>query len=75
MFVVSVLGQEGGETFFDNLWISIPMLGAGASAIAAFIAGIIAIIKNKERSVLVFISSLVGLLVLFFVLGEVFSPH
>ena len=75
MFVVSVLGQEGGETFFDNLWISIPMLGAGASAIAAFIAGIIAIIKNKERSILVIIAAMIGLLVLWFVVGEILVPH
>ena len=75
MFVVSVLGQTGGETFFDNPVISIPMLGAGACAIAAFFTGVSAIVRNKERSVFVFVSSLIGLLVLFFVLGEVFSPH
>jgi len=73
--VVSVFKQEGGETLFDNLWISIPMLGAGASTIAAFITGIIAIIKNKERSILVIITTLVGLLVLWFVAGEIVSPH
>jgi len=73
--VVSVFKQEGGETFFDNLWISIPMLGAGASTIAAFITGIIAIIKNKERSILVIITTLFGLLVLWFVAGEIVSPH
>ena len=75
MFVVSVLGQEGGKTFFDNLWISIPMLGAGAAAIAAFIVGIIAIIKNKERSILVIIAALIGLLVSWFVVGEIVAPH
>ena len=73
--VVSVFKQEGGETLFDNLWISIPMLGAGASTIAAFITGIIAIIKNKERSILVIITTLFGLLVLWFVAGEIVSPH
>ena len=75
MFVVSVLGQEGGETFFDNLWIGIPMLGSGASATAAFFTGTISVIKNKERSVFVFASSLIGFLVLVFVLGEILSPH
>ncbi|OGY27314.1 MAG: hypothetical protein A2Z42_03635 [Candidatus Woykebacteria bacterium RBG_19FT_COMBO_43_10] len=73
--VVSVFKQEGGETFFDNLWISIPMLGAGAAAIAAFIVGIIAIIKNKERSILVIIAALIGLLVSWFVVGEIVAPH
>jgi len=73
--VVSVFKQEGGETFFDNLWISIPMLNAVASAIAAFITGIIAIIKNKERSILVIITTVIGLLVLWFVVGEILVPH
>jgi|SRR3990167_9730085 len=75
MFVVSVLGQQGGETFFDNPMISIPMLGSGSSAIAAFFTGIFGIIRNKERSVFVFVSSLIGLLVFIFVLGEFLSPH
>lgn len=75
MIVVSVFKQEGGETFLDNLWISIPMLGAGAAAIAALITGVIGIIKSKERSILVFIASLTGLLVLWFVLGEILVPH
>ena len=73
--VVSVFKQEGGKTFFDNLWISIPMLGAGASAIAAFITGIIAVIKQKERSILVILGALIGLLVLWFVVGEILVPH
>jgi hypothetical protein len=73
--VVSVFNQEGGETFLDNLWISIPMLSAGASAIASFFTGIVAIIKSKERSILVFVTSLIGLLVLWFVIGEILVPH
>ncbi len=75
MTVVSVFKQEGGETFFDNLWISVPMLSAGAAATAAFFAGIIAVIKQKERSILVIITILLGLLVLWFVVGEILVPH
>ena len=74
MFVVSVLGQSGGETFFDNPVISIPMLGGGASAIMAFLTGIVAIIKDKERAILVFLASLIGLLVLWFIVGEIVVP-
>ena len=75
MFVVQVLRQEGGETFFDNLWISITMLGAGACAIAALFTGIISIWRYKERSVFVFIATLMGFFVLWFVLGEIIVPH
>jgi len=68
-------GQQGGETFSDNLLLSIPALLMATMGIAAFVTGIIAIIKHKERSILVFISSLIGFLVLDFVLGEIFFPH
>ena len=75
MFVVSALGQRGGETIFDNPVISIPMLGAGVSVITAFFTGVIAIWRRKERSILVFAASLIGLFVLIFVLGEILVPH
>jgi len=75
MTVVSVFRQEGGETFFDNFWISIPMLSAGAAAIAAFFTGALSIWKSKERAILVFIATLIGLIVLWFVVGEIVMPH
>ncbi|MEK6906651.1 MAG: hypothetical protein AABW81_03450 [Nanoarchaeota archaeon] len=68
-------GQEGGETIFDNLLISIPMILAVVSAIASFITGIISIIWKKERGILIFISAIIGLLILWFVLGEILVPH
>jgi lipopolysaccharide export LptBFGC system permease protein LptF len=58
-------GQRGGDTFFSNLVLSVPMLIAGISGIAAFFTGIVGIIKNKERSVLVFISTIIGFLILY----------
>jgi len=69
------LGMRGGETFFSNIplainWITIAVLG-----IISFFTGIVSIIKNKERSLLVFISTIIGFLVLYFVLGEILMPH
>lgn len=75
MVVVSVFHQEGGETFSDNLLISIPMFGAALAAMAAFVTGIISVWKYKERSIFVFITIAIGFLVLFFVLGEITSSH
>jgi len=69
------LGQRGGATFFSNLALSVPMLIAAISGISAFFTGIIGIIKSKERSVLVFIASIIGFFILFFVLGEFLVPH
>jgi hypothetical protein len=68
-------GQSGGETFFDNLAISIPMALAGLCGVAAFFTGIIGIIRDKERAVLVFLTTLIGLFVLVFIIGEFTSSH
>ena len=68
-------GQKGGETFSDNLLLTIPGFSMAISGILAFFTGIFGIIKRKERSVLVFVATAIGLFVLLFVLGEILSPH
>ena len=45
------------------------------SGIAAFVTGLISIIKSKERAILVFLVVVVGVLALLFLLGEVIFPH
>lgn len=74
-FAVIASGQRGGEYFFSNLLISIPMVLAGICGLVSFFTGLISIVKNKERGILVFVSTLVGLFVLFFISGEILSPH
>jgi hypothetical protein len=74
-FILVASGQRGGETFFSNLALTIPMLFAGSCGVAAFITGIIGIIKSKERSALVYVATAIGFFVLFFWLGEIISPH
>jgi len=75
-FAIIVLGhQTGGETFSDNLYIAVPMFLAGISGIASLITGVIGILRYRERSVLVFMSAVIGLFVLFLVLGEFLAPH
>jgi len=44
-------------------------------SIDAFVTGLIGIIKSKERSILVFLATLIGLFVLIFLLGEIIVPH
>jgi hypothetical protein len=68
-------GQQGGETFFDNLWISVPMFIAGGAAIAAGALAVASIIFRGERSLFVFAALLLGLFVAWFAIGEVVSPH
>lgn len=67
-------GQRGGDTFFDNLYISIPVALFALSGIFAFVFGLSSIIKNKERSPLVFIATIFGLLILAFIAGEFIGP-
>ena len=68
-------GQRGGETFFSNLALTIPILFAGASGVLAFVTGLAGVVRNRERSILVFLAMLVGLSVLLFWIGEVIFPH
>jgi hypothetical protein len=68
-------GQRGGETFFSNLVLTIPMLLAGTSGMLAFLTGLVGVIRNRERSLLVFLAMSIGLYVLILCLGEVIFPH
>ena len=73
--ILVALGQRGGDTFFSNLALTIPMLLAGVSGVSALVTGIIGIVKSRERSVLVFLATAIGLFVLVFTLGEILFPH
>lgn len=75
MVLVNVFHQGGGNTFFDNYFISIPMLFAVLSAIAASVTGIVSVRKYKERSLLVAIPISIGLMLVVFLLGEFIAPH
>ena len=74
-FLLVNLGERGGATFFSNLKLTIPMLAAGTSAITSFVTGVISIIKKKERSILVILASILGFLVLLYIIAEFSSPH
>ena len=68
-------GQRGGDTFFSNLALTIPMLIAGVSSVSALVTGIIGIVKSRERSALVFLAMAIGLFVQIFSLGDILVPH
>ena len=55
--------------------LTIPILLAGAAGVLSFLTGIIGVIRNRERSILVFLAMLVGLFVLLFSIGEIAFPH
>jgi len=67
-------GYRGGDTFFSNPFLSIPILFAAISGISASVVGIVSVFK-KERNLFVFLSILIGIFVFIFILGELISPH
>jgi len=78
--IIAAVGRNQGafdSDSFNAYQILIPatIIPAGICGIAAFFTGIISIIKSKERSVLVFLTTVIGFLVLIFVLGEILVPH
>ena len=70
-----LLGHRGGDTFFSNLFLAIPILLTGISGIAAFITGLISIIREKERSISVYVAVAIGLIVLVVAFAQITSPH
>jgi cytochrome bd-type quinol oxidase subunit 2 len=68
-------GQRGGQTFFSNPLLAVIGIIMALSGISAFFTGLMGIIKQKERSILVFLATAIGFLVLIFVLGEILFPH
>ena len=63
IILVNVLGILS----YDDHWWDVTVPITFLASIVAFIFGIIAIIKNKERSFLVYASVIVGLLVILFI--------
>jgi len=76
IFVMFIsLGERGGMTYFSNLKLAIPGTAAWVCAIASFFVGLAGVIKQKERSILVFLSMLLGFLVLVWMSLEFMFPH
>lgn len=55
--------------------LAITMLAGMASGISALITGLIAIFKQKERTVLVYVSTIIGAALTVFLIAEIGFPH
>jgi hypothetical protein len=55
--------------------LALTMLTGMLAGALACITGFVAILKQKERSFLVFISTAIGTLLIIFLAGEFLSPH
>jgi hypothetical protein len=73
-FSLCALGQRGGETFFSNPSLSVTILGAAGSAVAAGGFGVHALVHH-ERSVVVFVAIAVAAFVIWWSSMEILFPH
>ncbi len=55
--------------------LALTMLAGMAAGVLACIAGLMAIIRQKEHALLVYVSTAVGILLILFLLGEFLFPH
>lgn len=73
--MTGIFDQRGGDTFFSNLNLTIPMLLAWACGLACLITGVLSLIISKPRSILVFLFVAITLLTTLYGILEVSSPH
>ena len=64
-------GQEGGDTFADNWWLSAPAFLAAIGFVVSFVFGVFAIVLRHERSLPVYVATAFGAFVVFFITGEI----
>ncbi len=68
-----------GETILEDIAmrpaLALTMLAGMGAGILALITGLVTIIREKEKAVLVYVSSLIGFLLVLFLVGEILSPH
>ena len=55
--------------------LALTMLTGMVSGISAFIMGFIAILKQKERALFVYAATIIGALLIIFLLAEILFPH
>lgn len=72
--VVSV-GDGLAFEFQHRPFLIVAGIGSILCGLSALVLGLIAIFKNKDRSILVLIASAFGLLTLFFLIGEIIGPE
>ena len=75
LYGLAAAGQHGGDTFFSNPSLASMGLLAGISGVAGFVTGLAGIIWRREHAVPVWLATLIGLFVVFFIAGEFISPH
>ena len=55
--------------------LALTMLAGMLAGISAFITGLLAIIRQKEKALLVYVATVIGALLILFLIGEILFPH
>ena len=66
----SIIGDLSGRPL-----LSLSMLAGIVSGISAFVTGIVALVKQKERALLTYLPIIFGGMLVLLLLGEVFVSH
>ena len=70
---------SAGSTILEDIakrpMLALTMLLGMVTGISAFIVGLIAIIREKERALPVYVATSLGMLFMLFLIGEVLFPH
>lgn len=68
-------GSTISEDMVGRPVLALTMLAGFVAGMAAFITGLIALIRQKERASLVYVATIIGLLLMLFLSGEMLFPH
>lgn len=74
-FGLVVSGQKGGDTSNSNPYLGGTITVAALSCLGAAVTGLYAIVRERERSVSVFIKTVAGMLVAAYSIAEIAFPH
>jgi len=55
--------------------LPLPTFSIAALGLAGFVTGIVAIFKNRDRAILIFLSLIVGLVIMLWIIAEFIFPH
>lgn len=73
-FGLVMAGQRGGDNFFSNLTLTIPVLVSALAAIAGGVTGVVAR-RRKDHSLVVKLAIFVGAVVALWIAAEIAFPH
>ena len=70
---------QSGDTILKDILVrpalALSMLAGLTAGVLAGVTGFVSILKQKERTLLAFLSTILGVVVFLFVLGEILFPH